>query len=285
SEQGAPGGDARGGGGADQGGEGGEPAGEGEGAQRAGRLALQIGACREAIVFLLRARELLQAGGETSAPVAKPPARKHSRRSLLDPNADVDPDSLDFRIGTIEGALADAHFRLADLRSVRRYAEPALAHFGQRPPRNEPEWILGSLQQAALRGLQSISRVRPADAARTRRVAAEIGRVYIRLAESFIYSLQPLPMLWSTLRFINHCEAAGPSVELAFGYVMGAVRAEAIPARKVSRAWASRALEIARRTGTARDVGYTLSRLSTVHLTACRWDEAEALISQAREIA
>ena len=83
----------------------------------------------------------------------------------------------------------------------------------------------------------------------------------------------------------HHCEAAGPSVELALGYVIGAVRAEAIPARKVSRAWSSRALEIAQSTGTARDVGYTLSRLSTVHLSACRWDEAEALISRAREIA
>src|SRR5262249_30133728 len=116
--------------------EAGEPAREAEWTQRAGMLALQIGACREAIVFLLRARELLQAGSETSPPVAKSPAWKRSRRSLLDPNADVDPDSLEFRIGTIEGSLADAHFRLGDLRSVRRYAEPALAHFRQRLPRS-----------------------------------------------------------------------------------------------------------------------------------------------------
>src|SRR5262249_36234552 len=44
--------------------EAGEPAREAEYAQRAGMRALQIGACREAIVFLLRARELLQAGSE-----------------------------------------------------------------------------------------------------------------------------------------------------------------------------------------------------------------------------
>src|SRR5262249_57539519 len=53
--------------------EAGEPAREAEWAQRAGTLALQIGACREAIVFLLRAREFLQAGGETTPPAPKPP--------------------------------------------------------------------------------------------------------------------------------------------------------------------------------------------------------------------
>jgi tetratricopeptide (TPR) repeat protein len=261
--------------------EAGEPSKEGAYANMAGVQALQIGACREAILFLTRARDILQVT-RVEHDVSRSTA---PRWSLLDPNAGVDPDGLEFRLGMIEAALTDAHFRIGDLRRCREHAERALAHFGQRLPRSGAGWLLGSLQQAALRALQSLSRMRPVDPVRTRRVAAEIGRVYIRLAESFIYSLQPLPMLWSTLRFINHCEAAGPSVELAIGYVIGAMRAEAIPARAVSRAWCRRALAIGERTGHERDVAFVLSRLSTVHIGACRWEEADAAIARATEMA
>src|SRR5581483_12447982 len=157
---------------------------EGEYAHRAGVQALQMGACREAIVLLTRARDILQV---TVTDDAATPSRRRPW-SVLDPNAGVDPDGVEFRLGTIETGLADAHYRIGDLRRCREHAERALAHFGQRLPRTSAGWLAGSLQQATLRALQAVTGVRPADPARTSRVATEIGRAYIRLAESFIYS-------------------------------------------------------------------------------------------------
>src|SRR5262249_48863611 len=157
--------------------EAGQPEREGEYAHRAGIQALQMGACREAIAFLDRAREILQV---RAADAAAGPGRVR-RWSFRDPNAGVGPGTLDLRLG-----------RMGDRRGCREHAERALAHFGQRLPRSRSGWLAGSLQQAALRALQAAWRVHPRDPPRTHRVAAEIGRVYIRLAESFIYSLQPL---------------------------------------------------------------------------------------------
>ncbi len=261
----------------------GDPEKEAGYAQRAGLLALQNGACREAITLLSRTLELLERGVAAPAPTSRR-MRPRSIRSLLDPNAGIDPDSIEFRLGTIEGALTEAYYRLGDLRGCREHAERALGLLGQRLPTRTVGWVTGSARQGVVRALQSAWKRPPADPERTRCVAGVLGRVYVRLAESYIFRLEPLPMLWSTLCFINHCEAAGPSPELALGYLVGALRAEAIPARRVSRAWSARALDIAQRTGAPRDVAFVQSRISMIHMGACRWPEAAAAIDRATQV-
>jgi tetratricopeptide (TPR) repeat protein len=127
--------------------------------------------------------------------------------------------------------------------------------------------------------------VRPADAARTRRVASEVGRVYLTTMESLIYALEGRAVFWSLVKFVNHCAPAGASPELALGYIMSAIGADAVALPSVSKAWARRAVEMMERCGTPRDVAYTVSRSSMLHLGACRWEEADAAINRAREIA
>jgi tetratricopeptide (TPR) repeat protein len=262
----------------------GDPEKEGWYAQRAGLLALQNGACREAITLLGRALELLERSAPTPMSSSRSVRGRSGPRAFLDRNAGIDPESIEFRLGTIEGALTEAYYRLGDLRGCREHAERALGHLGQRLPRGKLGWVAASAQQGFVRALQSVWKRPPADLERTRRVAGVIGRVYVRLAESYMARLEPLPMLWSTLRFINHCEGAGPSPELALGYLAGALRAEAVPARGVSRAWSARALEIAERTGAPRDVAFVQSRISMIHLGACRWPEAAQAIERATQV-
>jgi tetratricopeptide (TPR) repeat protein len=251
-------------------------------AQRAGLFALESGACPEAITLLARALELLEP--RVSAPMPSRQRRAGSPRDLLDPNAAIDPETIEFRLGMIEGALTEAYYRLGDLRGCREHAERALGLLGRRLPRRRAGWVADSVHQGIVRALQSIWRRPPVDPARTRHVAGVLGRIYVRLADTYIFRLEPLPMLWATLCFINHCEAAGPSPELALGYLIGALRAEAIPARRLSRSWSARALDVAERTGAPRDMAFVLSRISMIHMGACRWEEASEAIERATEL-
>src|SRR5439155_10807584 len=82
---------------------------EAEYAHRAGVLALQSGACREAIVHLGRALELMSGDVEVADRATRlnagprgPRATRTPRFSLLDPNARLDPDSAEFRLGMLE---------------------------------------------------------------------------------------------------------------------------------------------------------------------------------------
>jgi tetratricopeptide (TPR) repeat protein len=182
----------------------------------------------------------------------------------------------------VEAARAEAHYRLGDLKRTRDCGESALFHFGQYVPTGRWGWLVGTLQQAGLRSLQATLRVRSRDLERARRVAREVAPLQIRMSETFMYSLQTLPLVWSSLRTVNQCEPAGPSPHLAQGYLMIGLMA---PVSRFADAWCRRALEIAEQTGTRRDVALVLSRIGVNHTSACRWDEAEGEVRRATRIA
>jgi tetratricopeptide (TPR) repeat protein len=267
----------------------GEPTNEARYAQQAGKLALQSGACREAIVYLDRTLELLRLAELSSTRAQQMSSAQQSRTpsvrwgtALLDPNRKVDPDSPEFRLGTIEGGLTEAYYQLGDLTSCREHAERALAHFGQSVPASRIGWLVAAARQLALRGLQRLWRVRPADFERTRRVVSEISRVQVKLTETFFYSVQAVPVIWSVLRHVNQCEPADPSPDLAQAY---AIMAMAVPFPFFADAWCRRALDIAERAHSPRDVAYVLTRSAAVQLGLCRWEDAEAGIRRADSIA
>lgn len=255
----------------------------------AGVLALESGACREAIDYLGRALDLLREGGDTDVQAARatPKATSRSRRrwSFLDPNAAVDPESLAFLLGTIEGGLTEAHFRLGDHKLSMEYAERALLHFRQYVPSARIGWFVDTLRQAALRTLQTLLRARPGDAPRTRRVAREVAQVQHRMTESFYYSLSALPVVWSSLRLVNHCEPAGPSPQLAEGYAMLGILASVAGTPFLAKPWYRRALEIAEQSGARRQLALALARAATLSLTECRWEEAAKRLHRGLAIA
>jgi tetratricopeptide (TPR) repeat protein len=262
----------------------GEPTHEAKYAYEAGALALQGGACREAIEQLARALEILRVDPRAAAPAAGT-GRTRVRPRLRDLNAHVDPESPAFRLGMIEGALGEAYYRLGDLAQCRAHAERALHHFGQRVPQRTIGWVTAAAWQAVLRCWQVAWRVRPSDSERTRRVAAEIARVELKLVDAFFYALRPVPLAWASLRVLNQCEPAGPSPELAQGYALNAIIAGSVPILSLADAWGRHALEIAERIGTDRLLAWVLTRLAVQQLSLCRWADADAGVGRASELA
>jgi tetratricopeptide (TPR) repeat protein len=204
---------------------------------------------------------------------------------LLDPNAHLDPDSAEFRLGMVESWLTEAHFRMGDLASSGEHAARALRHFGQYVPSRTPALLLDIVRQGARRALQAVLRVRPADPVRTRRVATEISRVQGRFAETCVYSVRMLPLLWSTLRQINQCRPAGPELELAQAYLILAAFAGLLIGPRLFDRWHGPVLEMVERTGNLRDVAWLLSRIAVYEMAECRWDDADAHLARAIETA
>jgi tetratricopeptide (TPR) repeat protein len=248
-------------------------------AEQAGVLALQSGACREAIGFLDRALALLVASDGTDVQTAR------RRRWSLDPNVCVDPEAREFRLGVIEGSLAEACFRLGDLRRSRRHLERALTQFGLWVPGTRRGWLLAMLGEAGQRVLQVLLRVRSRDLERSGRVAAAVGPAQMRLTESCFYSLEALPLIWSSLRLVNQCEPVGPSPYLAEGYMNLGLLAGVAPLPRLANRWCRRALAIAQEIGSERDVAYVLTRIGLIAMESCRWEEADRHIDRATEVA
>ena len=255
-----------------------EPRREADCAHGAGSLALRTGACREAVEFLTRARDLLQARQPQAGP-------RRRVRGSLDPNARVNPDGPDFRLGRVENELSEAWYRLGDLTRCRAHAGRALLCFGQPMPGSQLGWGVGSLQQIGLRAAQSLLRTRARDPERARRAAAEIARAKLRLTDTFFYALELNPIIWSSFGVVNQCVPAGESPELARGYILTSLLAGAARLDGLADAWTRRGLEIAGRAGEERDVAWVESRAAVSDVSECRFDVAEGRIERASQIA
>jgi tetratricopeptide (TPR) repeat protein len=246
-------------------------------AREAGLFALQSGACREAIAYLQRAQELVRA----SEPV---PSRRRHRTLVLDPNRAMLAGDTELVRSAIEGGLSEAFYRLGDLKRCREHSEAALRHYGQYVPRSARGWALGVGEQSLVRMLQGLLRVRSASPD-ARRIAGEVARVQLRLTDTFFYSLQLGPILWSTLRVVNQCEPVSPLPELAQGYVVLALLAGTARASRLADAWGARALAIAKDTASERNVAWVQSRLAVHQVAECRWADADLGLCQSTAVA
>jgi tetratricopeptide (TPR) repeat protein len=262
-------------------GEGGDRDREASSAFYAGFVALESGACSEAVTYLNRARTLLleRATVDGDGDLAR------RRRWSLDPNARVSPSSVEFFLGTIEGGLAEASHRLGDLRGCRTHGFEALRRFGQRVPKGQVGWWLAAAREGARRTGQVLLRYRATDASRSDPVSREIARVQIRLSDLFVYSLEVAPLLWSGLKILNHCSPVGASSNLAQGYVLSAMMAAALPAPALANRWSRRALSIAESSPSRRDLAFVLGRVAVVEMGDCRWREADEHLLEASRIA
>ncbi|MCY1018539.1 serine/threonine-protein kinase [Pyxidicoccus sp. MSG2] len=222
-------------------------------ARHAGEDALRVGACREAVPFLLRALELVsEQGGDAVS------------------------------LGHLEALLAEARFQLGELAEFRTLAEQALKHFGWPVPSSKVGWVLGTLGQVALRLAQSARPdVYDAETEEKRRVRLVAGRLLMRLTDAYIYAQEALPVLWSGLRMLNLCEPAGASPELARGYTNMAVVVGTVPIHPVAEAWAGRARDVAERVGSPSDLAYVLVRNAVYAAYVARWAEVEEWVLRA----
>jgi hypothetical protein len=255
--------------------EAGEPLRELDYAEQAGRLAVQSGACREALVHLHRALSLVQQTAQMPASRLSR-ARPGAIRRRLDPNASVDPESPSFRLGAIEGQLVEASFRLGDLPACRQHALSALAQWGYRVPATRPGIALALVMAMAVRTLQWALGVRSTNPERARRVANTVGAVQYRLINTYYYSLEARPLVWTTLQLLNQLEPAGPSAHLARACVLAGLLAGMVPLPRLADRLCRRALEIVAAAGSPHDEAWVHSRFGVFLLGVCRWDEAYA---------
>lgn len=248
----------------------------------AGRGALESGACREALRYLGRARDLVARLGAGNVE-ERPSRTRRGWRARLDPNGGVAVDTPRFRLGCIEGDLSEAHYRLGDLSACRRHAERALRHFGQHVPDSELDWRLAVIRQWLLRIAQMALRVRSRRDRETALVASAVARVQSKITDASFYSLSTVPLLWSSVRLINQCEPMGASSELARGYIILALLAGLSGLSSLERRFARRALEVAEQVGSDQDVAWVLSRTCVLYENTCRWAEFD--VDMARAIA
>ena len=249
---------------------------EAEYAFRAGVLALETGACQEAVAHLTRTLALL----EQQLPAA---GARRRRRWLprLDPNAGVDPEAPTFRLAVVESGLTDAYFSLGDLRRSREHGRRALNLFGHGMPTGSVDTALAILNQTALRIAQLAVGVRSDDPARAARTTAPVARVLMRLIDTYFYSIEATPLAWSILRMMTECEPQGPSSHLARAYILGALLAGMGSAKRVGERWCRRAVQIAEECGTDADRGWVLARVAVFHLSFGEWPRAAAAAARA----
>ena len=250
---------------------------EAEYAFRSGMLALESGACQEAVGHLTRTRELLQ----QRLPSGSGTPRRQRWRPRLDPNAVVDPEAPTFRLALVESGLTDAYFSLGDLRRSREHGTRALDLFGHRVPDGRADWTFGIVRQAMLRLAQAAMGVRSKDPARAARATPPVARVLMRLIDTYFYSIEATPLTWSILRMMTECEPQGPSPVLARAYCLGALLAGMSSAKRLGEAWYRRAEQLADQCGTVADRGWVQARVAVFRLSFGEWIPAAAAAARA----
>jgi serine/threonine protein kinase len=252
----------------------------------AGEQALESSAYREAVAYFERAVALVAAGmpAEPQGPLAR--ARRALAAILPAGRPAVASGSDRFRLGLLEGRLADAYGRLSNHVESFRRGERALSYLGRPMPHGAPGLMLGLPVQAALRAVMAawpdrFQEVSPD----TRALLLEATRIQTRVTEACFYTQESLPMLWSGLSVLNLGEPAGPSPVLACGYAIMATVAGILPLHAMAEAWSRRALALVEGVGTPYDVAFVLQRVSSYRLWMGEWRVAENGFRREVEIA
>jgi len=264
----------------------------------AGEQALQSSAYREAAGFFEQALRMLPAPEGARRPVVKSPARtavfaaaRDARRILgLQVNADAPaPESSSERRCRARwlGLLSDARGRLGDHLEGARYGEDALRELGLRVPEGSLSYAAGIAVEALLLGLtQARRRASPAAVPEEARAAlTEATRIQNRVTETCFYTEAALPMLWSGLRALNLGESAGPSADLARGYLSMGIIARVAGLGAVAESWCGRGVALAERTAKPYELAWVVQRDGAYRVMIADWARAEQSSRRALGIA
>lgn len=183
-----------------------------------------------------------------------------------------------------ERRLAQAYFGMGQLDNCTEHATKALSLLGRPMPGSLPVLIGGLLLQVGLRTLQSLMPHRFVERdAKARELRLIAVRLFNRLSEIFIYKNNAVGCLYTGFREMNLAAPAGDSPELGRALVVMGIIIGAVPVRSVSRAWTTRALEIAGKT-TEGNRAFILSRAAVHDLYIANWRDCEAWLAESIEI-
>ncbi len=251
----------------------------------AGEEAVRLGACEVAIPLLERALALL-AEEDRASEVDDPPRARRYINEVAGRATQLDPGSLRVRRGRLEGLLSEARCQLGELKTGLEHARRALALLGHPMPEATAGHAVGLMAQAALRGLQvwlpSHFEEKDEGARAIRNMATAIQT---RTTETFFYTQEPLPLFWSACRMLNLGQPAGPSPDLARGYILMGVVLGVMPLHGLAEKCCARAMEIAKEVGTPYELVFVGQRNAVYKIYTGRWEEAEQGIGEALRVA
>ncbi len=224
---------------------------------KAGELALQSGAYREAIALLEQA-EALEAKAGTARPLP------HARRQRLLGEAFI-----------AQGRLGDACSQL----------ERATATLGWPTPKTAWQGLSLGLSHVAWQVRNHLMLDRYLGCKRDHNEELlEASRAFERLGPVYFWHNAPLKTMFSALAGANLAEWAGDSPELANAYANLCVGTSLTPLRRLSPLYEHCAMEAAARQPSLAARGWVLECLSLFRAAEGRWEEAERSLDEAAAI-
>ena len=246
----------------------GDTASEAHFAAIAGEHAVAIGASEQAITFLQRALDLLSASD-----TPRPRPRFLRWIAELFARDTVRPSEAHAYLGRLEGSLAEALAQTGKLEAAILHARRALEWLGQPMPKSTPGFVIGIIGQLILRGLQSMRprwyRLRPGSSRPEYRAA--VTGIQTRSTETFTYLQHVGGIFWSGLRTLNLGVPAGPSPDLARGYITMGIVVSIIPMRAMCRRLNDHAMAMARAVERPYEIGYCATRYAACCLQVADW--------------
>ena len=226
--------------------------------EKAGEQALRDFSNREAIRFFRQAIAL-------GARAAEPPAP--------------------LQLARWERSLVEAHQGLGEDALGRVHAERALRHCRRPVPTSATGRLLGCVVQIVIRLLQSYLPPREVTSPVKRALLLEAAYVSQRMLEPAFRDNDPLLGVYCGVRSLNLAERAPRSPPLARGYAFMSMLVGLTPLQRVARSWSARALRIADGIGSGSLTAYCLSRVGCYSISVARWEEAEAQLRRAADLA
>ena len=264
----------------------------------AGEEALRSSAYREAVRFFEQALHMAPEAAIARGPVVESPAatalgaalRGARRRVGSSPsNGPPVPENQGDRLQRARwlGLLSDAKGRLGDHLEGARYGEKALRELGLRVPGGPLGYAAGITVEALIlaltRALPRAVNAAPSEGAQAARV--EATRIQNRVTETCFYTEEVLPMLWSGLRALNLGESAGPSADLARGYLSMGIIARVAGLGAVAESWCGRGVALAELTAKPYELAWVVQRDGAYRVMIADWARAEQSAGRALAIA
>jgi class 3 adenylate cyclase/tetratricopeptide (TPR) repeat protein len=168
--------------------------------------------------------------------------------------------------------LGEAHVKLAEYEAARAHLEASLRLGGQQRPRGRG--LLGAdlVAQGALQALRSRLPLRDEARRESERLTST---AYFNLAEVSLFTHDPVGLVQSTLRALNHGQRAGSVREMVFG--MGGVgyTASMMGLRRMARDYRDRSLELAENRGQLPTIAFAHQIAATLGNCVGDWEDVD----------
>ena len=119
---------------------------------------------------------------------------------------------------------------------------------------------------------------------RERERAIEISRLYELMSRVYFYSNETLPVIYTTLRFLNEAERSGKTPELAIAYASVAVIAGFAQLHGLAESYVTRAIAVAKQVNQPSNLA-TINVVTGVYKTMVgKWEETRSMALEAKAI-